>query len=104
MRAILKILKDILGIPELRRRVFITFGLLAIYRVGFHIYLPGVNIEALETVLLEIQQNSQGGLLPFIQMTSALTGGNLSNATVFSLGIMPYISASIIFSLLVKVF
>ncbi|HIA27070.1 MAG TPA: preprotein translocase subunit SecY [Planctomycetes bacterium] len=98
-----KVIRDILGIPELRRRVFFTLTLLMVYRIGFHIYLPGVDIGAL-TALQTASQQSGGGLLQFISMTSVLTGGDLRNATIFSLGIMPYISASIIFSLLVKVF
>ena len=102
MGVFLKIITDILGIPELRRRVLTTFGLLAVYRVGFHIYLPGVDIEALGQAM-QAQQDA-GGLLSYVMMASLLTGGALSQATIFSLGIMPYISASIIFSLLVKVF
>ena len=101
MRTVIKVLRDIMGIPELRNRVMITVGFLAVYRIGFHIYLPGVDVEVLKEAL---RTQSGGGLLDFIAMTGALTGGNLQNATIFSLGIMPYISASIIFSLLVKVF
>lgn len=100
----IKVIRDILGIPELRRRVFFTLSLLAVYRIGFHIYLPGIDIGALRELESTSQENSGGGLLQFISMTSILTGGDLRNATIFSLGIMPYISASIIFSLLVKVF
>ncbi|MCI0652109.1 MAG: preprotein translocase subunit SecY [Planctomycetes bacterium] len=103
MRGLVKVVDDILQIPDLRRRLFITFGLLAIYRIGFHIYLPGVDAVFLHKVI-EVQQSTGGGLLGYIQMASLLTGGSLSQAMIFSLGIMPYISASIIFSLLVKVF
>ena len=102
MGTALKVLKNILGIPELRRRLMFTIGMLAVYRIGFHIYLPGINIDVLQELTESARDGS--GLFAFVQMTSALTGGNLANATVFSLGIMPYISASIIFSLLVKVF
>jgi len=103
MRTVFKVLRNILGIPELRRRVAFTVLMLGVYRIGFHIFLPGVNVDAIEQ-LTRSQRESDGGLFQFVQMTSALTGGDLANATVFSLGIMPYISASIIFSLLVKVF
>ena len=103
MGTVLKVLKNILGIPELRRRLGFTILMLGVYRIGFHIYLPGVNIQVLDE-LTRAARESSGGLFDFVQMTSALTGGDLANATVFSLGIMPYISASIIFSLLVKVF
>jgi preprotein translocase subunit SecY len=102
MRVIFKILTDIFGIPELRRRVLWTFLMLLIFRVGFHIYLPGINIP----VFLKSfeQKDKGGGLLDWINYTSALTGGKFDTPVIFSLGIMPYISASIIFSLLVKVF
>jgi len=103
MRTVVTVLKNILGIPELRKRLIFTIVMLGVYRIGFHVYLPGVNVDALKE-LMRSARESGGGLLDFVQMTSALTGGDLQNATVFSLGIMPYISASIIFSLLVKVF
>jgi preprotein translocase subunit SecY len=93
-----RILRDIWRIPELRRRILWTLGLLAIFRVGFWIYLPGIDIPA----WLE-QHKAQGGELDWLMYTSRLTGGSFT-PFLFSLGIMPYISASIIFSLLVKVF
>jgi len=96
-----KIIRDIVGIPDLRRRILITFALLTVYRIGFHIYLPYVDVSRLEQRLEE--DRAGGGLVEWIGYTSALTGGNLRNATFFSLGIMPYITASIIFSMLVKV-
>ncbi|MGE3163366.1 MAG: preprotein translocase subunit SecY [Planctomycetota bacterium] len=104
MSLIAKVIRDILGIPELRKRILITFGLLAVYRIGFHIYLPGIKIQVLADILDNLAKTGGGTLLGLIKITGALTGGSLANATVFSLGIMPYISASIIFSLLVKVF
>ncbi len=101
MMAIFKILRDIFVIPELRRRVLWTFFLLLIFRVGFHIYLPGVNID----IFVQTYGTSeQRGFLDWISLTSALTGGMFDTPVIFALGIMPYISASIIFSLLVKVF
>ncbi|MGH2628783.1 MAG: preprotein translocase subunit SecY, partial [Anaerolineales bacterium] len=101
MTAIFKILRDILVIPELRRRLLWTLSLLAVFRIGFHIYLPGVNIPVF---LRSMETRGQTGLLDWINYTAALTGGRLDTPVLFSLGIMPYISASIIFSLLVKVF
>ena len=95
-----KILRDILKIPELRTRIMWTVGLLVIFRLGFFIYLPGINVNT----FLESQRESDGGILNFLLYTSALTGGNFSTPVLFALGIMPYISASIIFSLMVKVF
>jgi preprotein translocase subunit SecY len=102
MTAFFKILRDIFTIPELRRRVGWTFAMLLIFRIGFHIYLPGINIPA--WIKAHETKDSEGGLLDWIAYTSALTGGKFDAPVVFSLGIMPYISASIIFSLLVKVF
>ncbi|MFN0059418.1 MAG: preprotein translocase subunit SecY [Planctomycetota bacterium] len=100
----LKVLRDIMGIPELRQRILLTFGLLAVYRIGFHIYLPYINIDVLDAVIQSLKKSAGEGLIGIILIGGQLTGGNLQNATIFSLGIMPYISASIIFSLLVKVF
>jgi len=95
-----KILRDIFKIPELRSRILRTLGLLVIFRLGFFIYLPGINVDT----FLETQRQNAGGVLQFLLYTSALTGGNFSTPVLFALGIMPYISASIIFSLMVKVF
>lgn len=88
---------NILRIPELRKKLAITFGLLLVYRIGFHVPLPGVDVDALKRLA------EQGGGSNIFGMMSSLTGGNLGNALLFSLGVMPYISASIIFSLLTKV-
>ena len=78
-------------IPETRERIFRTLGLLFCYRIGFAIPLPGMNVETF---------GDQRGILGLL---SALSGSQLGQATIFSLGIMPYISASIIFSMLSKV-
>lgn len=78
-------------IPETRERIFRTLGLLFCYRIGFAIPLPGMNVDAF---------GNQSGILGLL---SALSGSALGQATIFSLGIMPYISASIIFSMLSKV-
>lgn len=86
-------LRNIFMIPELRKRVFFTFLLLAVYRVGAHIVTPGINIEA----LVKFFEQQQGSLFGFIDMFS---GGNMSKMTIFAIGIMPYISASIILQLL----
>jgi len=88
---------NLFRIPELRKRIGITFALLIVYRVGWNIPLPGIDPAHVKTLM-----KSSGGnaLLDFINIIS---GGGIQRASVFSLGIMPYISASIIFSLLVKV-
>ncbi len=87
--------KNSLKIPELKQRIIFTLILLAIYRFGCHIPTPGVVGGALAE---RLQQ--QGGLLSFYDM---FTGGAFQNATIFALGIMPYISASIIMQLLTSV-
>ena len=80
-------------IPELRRRILFTLGLLIIYRVGAHIPSPGINGEALEAAM----QNISNTLLGLYDMFS---GGAFRQATIFALGIMPYITATIIIQLL----
>src|SRR4051812_12127354 len=89
-------LKNIFAIPELRKRVLFTFGLLAVYRVGGHIPTPGINGSALS----ELAARGANGLFGLYDMFS---GQNLSKMTVFALGVMPYISASIILQLLTVV-
>ncbi len=87
-------------VPELRRRILMTMGLLAAFRVGCHVPLPGVNLESLQAKFREM---SEGGLGSLLGVLSIFTGGSFNNAAVFALGIMPYISASIILQLLTKV-
>lgn len=91
---------SIFRIPELRKRIGSTFLLLFIYRLGFQIPLPGVNLEAIKTASDKIAGSGLGGLFGIM---NAFTGAGIGSAALFSLGVMPYISASIIFSLLVKV-
>ena len=88
--------KNIFAVPELRKRVLFTLGLLAVYRVGSHIPTPGINPEAL-ALLAEQAKNTMFGLYDMF------SGQNLSQMTIFALGIMPYISASIILQLLTVV-
>ncbi len=88
--------KNIFAIPDLRKRVLFTLGILGVYRVGSAIPTPGVNTEALQ-LLLEQAGNTMFGLY------NMFSGGNLAQATIFALGIMPYISASIIIQLLTVV-
>ncbi len=80
-------------IPDLRRRIVFTSLMLVVYRLGGHITLPGVNRLAIE----EFFRGQSGGILALYDL---FAGGNLSKATIFALGIMPYISASIILQLL----
>jgi len=89
-------IQNIFKIVELKNRVLFTLGMLAVYRVGAHIPTPGINSEALSKFLTE----KGGAMMGFFDMFS---GGALSRVTIFALGIMPYISASIIFQLLTVV-
>jgi preprotein translocase subunit SecY len=89
-------LKNIFAVADLRKRVLFTLGLLAVYRVGGHITTPGVNHDAL-ALLADQAKNTMFGLYDMF------SGKNLSQMTIFALGIMPYISASIILQLLTVV-
>jgi preprotein translocase subunit SecY len=89
-------LKNIFAVTELRNRVLFTLALLGVYRIGHRITVPGVNIAALD----ELAQQMKGQMFGLYDMFS---GGNLSKVTIFALGIMPYISASIILQLLTVV-
>ncbi|MCP3982620.1 MAG: preprotein translocase subunit SecY [bacterium] len=89
-------LKNIWAIPELRRRVLFTFAMLGVYRIGGHIPTPGIDSAA----LLRMFEQQAGTVLGFVDMFS---GGNFSRLTIFALGIMPYITASIILQLLTVV-
>ncbi len=89
-------LRNIFAIPDLRKRVIFTFLLLAVYRLGSFIPTPGVNPEAME----EFTRQAAGSVLGLLNLFS---GGALGRMTVFALGIMPYISASIILQLLTVV-
>src|SRR5512146_2822417 len=90
-------LANIFRIPDLRRRVLFTLALLAVYRIGGHLPTPGINTRVLENLF-----NQQGGtMLGFIDLFS---GGFLRRMTIFALGIMPYITASIILQLLTVVY
>ncbi len=89
-------LKNIFAIPELRKRVLFTFGLLAVYRVGAYVTTPGINLAALQ----QLAEQSASNLFGLYDMFS---GRQLSQMTIFALGIMPYISASIILQLLTVV-
>ena len=86
---------DILRVPELKKRIFFTLGIIAAYRVGATIPVPGVNAEALKAFFAYQQQ--QNTLLSFLNVFS---GGALGHLAIFAMGVGPYINASIIISLL----
>ena len=91
---LVKTISNICKIEDLRTRILITFGFIAVYRFGSYIVLPGVDTNALENLSA---QTEDGGLMSLLDMFS---GGAFSKASIFALGIMPYISASIVMQLL----
>jgi preprotein translocase subunit SecY len=94
-------IKAIFSIPELRQKILLTLLFLAIYRVGFKIPLPFID----QAVMLRSAAANQGGAFgQLMGFVSTFSGGNLEQASIFGLGIMPYISASIIFQLLASVY
>ena len=88
-------IKNLWAITDLRNRVLFTLGLLGVYRIGSNIPTPGINQEA-----LSVMAQQAGNIFGLYNMFS---GNNLSNMTIFALGVMPYISASIILQLLTVV-
>ncbi len=94
-----KTLANIFRVPELRNKVLFTIFLLVIYRIGYHVPIPGVDqVQMQEAMKKEAEGSGAFGRLA--SYVSLFSGGNLSQSTIFGLGIMPYISASIIFQLL----
>jgi len=89
---------NIFKIPDLRKRIFFTIFVLIVYRIGAHIPIPGINVEALKNYFMEAES---AGVLDFFDL---FAGGALKRFTIFALGIMPYISSSIIIDLLKVVF
>src|ERR1700728_632473 len=90
-------IRNIFRIPDLRKRVLFTLGILAVYRLGSQIPTPGVNLK----LLAQFFDQQAGSALGLVDLFS---GGNLRKLTIFALGIMPYITASIIFQLLTVVY
>ncbi|HEV2117283.1 MAG TPA: preprotein translocase subunit SecY [Terriglobales bacterium] len=88
---------NVFRIPDLRKRIIFTLAMLAVYRLGGHIPTPGINADLLQ----QFFQQNQGTFLGFVDLFS---GGQLRRLTVFALGIMPYITASIILQLLTVVY
>src|SRR5499426_4050991 len=87
---------NVFRVPDLRKRVLFTLGLLAVYRLGGHIPTPGINISRWE----EFMNSNAGSIFGFFDL---FAGGNIRRLTLFALGIMPYITASIILQLLTVV-
>src|SRR5713226_7745425 len=97
MNRFIQAFANLFRIEDLRNRLFFTLGLLAVYRLGAHIPTPGINT----TVLEEIFKQSAGSVLGIFNLFS---GGNFRRMTIFALGIMPYITSSIILQLMTVVF
>ena len=94
MKRFIDTLRNIWTIEELRQRIIVTLGLVLIYRLGSYVVLPGVNVDALNAAT---NSNDTGGIVGLINM---FAGGAFLRASIFGLGIMPYITASIIIQLL----
>jgi preprotein translocase subunit SecY len=97
-KIVIEKLRIIFTIPELRQKILLTLGLLAIYRVGWQVPLPIVDPQAMTAFAEE-----SGGISDLLKTVAVFSASQLSQATIFGLGIMPYISASIIFQLLATV-
>ncbi|MBM3403577.1 MAG: preprotein translocase subunit SecY [Bacteroidetes bacterium] len=93
MKKLIQTLRNIYKIEELRKRIMYTLGIILIYRIGSYVVLPGID----PGMLASLQNQSSSGLLGLLNMFS---GGAFANASIFALGIMPYISASIVVQLL----
>src|SRR5471032_3144805 len=96
MNKLLEAFANIFRVPDLRKRLLFTLGLLAVYRLGGHIPTPGINI----TRWAQVFESQSGSIFGFFDL---FAGGNIRRLTVFALGIMPYITASIILQLLTVV-
>jgi preprotein translocase subunit SecY len=92
-------LRVVWQIPELRKKILLTLGLLAVYRLGFQIPLPIVDPQKVEAF-----SKSSGGMADMLRQVAVFSAAQLDQITIFGLGIMPYISASIIFQLLASVY
>src|SRR5246127_2044386 len=90
-------LANIFRVPDLRKRVLFTLALLAVYRLGGHIPTPGIDAAALSRIFERMRSGPLG-------LVDLFSGGQLSKLTIFALGIMPYITSSIIFQLLTVIY
>ena len=92
---------NIFRVPELRNKVLFTIFMLVIYRIGYHVPIPGVDQNSFAAASKKSGDDTAAGRLA--SYVSLFSGGNLSQSTIFGLGVMPFISASIIFQLLTTV-
>ncbi|MCF8232064.1 MAG: preprotein translocase subunit SecY, partial [Bacteroidales bacterium] len=93
MKRLIQTIRNIAKIEDLRKRILYTLGIILIYRLGAYVVIPGVDPHQLSA----LEEQTSGGLLGLLNMFS---GGAFSNASIFALGIMPYISASIVIQLM----
>lgn len=98
MKGFIQTIKNIWNIEELRNKLLLTFGFLLVYRFGSHIPLPGIDLSAINTDVLSARGKDTGN--GFLELLNAFTGGGFSRASILALGIMPYISASIVVQLM----
>src|SRR6476661_4400503 len=96
MNKLFEAFANIFRVPDLRKRLLFALGLLAVYRLGGHIPTPGINLQRWE----EFFSSNSGSIFGFFDL---FAGGNIRRLTVFALGIMPYITGSIILQLLTVV-
>src|SRR6266581_4484173 len=96
MNRFLQALANLFRIEDLRKRLLFTLAMLAVYRIGAHIFTPGINTALLD----QLFEQGRGSVLDFFNLFS---GGNFRRLTIFALGIMPYITASIILQLMTVV-
>ena len=94
MKKLIETIKNIFKIEELRKRILFTLALILVYRFGSFVVIPGINPESLSALQQQVEGNGLRGLL------NIFSGGAFSNASIFALGIMPYISASIVIQLM----
>jgi preprotein translocase subunit SecY len=95
MNRLIETFKNIWGIEELRKRILYTLGLLFVFRLGTFVLLPGVNAQVLDALA-----NNRGGSNDLLGLINTFTGGAFAKGAIFALGVMPYITASIIIQLL----
>lgn len=102
MQRLKEVLQHIFAIPELRRRILFTLGLLVVFRLGIFIPIPGIDLTVLDAIREQFRQASSQAAGQFFGFLNIFSGGAFEQFSLFGLGIMPYISASIIFQLLIK--
>jgi len=100
IRTTLEAFRNMFRVPELRRRILFTVSIIAIYRLGTFVPIPGVNFQVLERYFAELEQAAGGG---FLSVFNLFTGGAFGRLSIFALGIMPYITTSIMMQLMTTV-